>query len=741
MNAAIPLSEAEWEIEGEPETSLSTQQLKKRFRYSNRESIGVRVRLKGTRLWYQLHDIDLIRPRKIGFGRRLVSLGLRSLCLIPYAVIFFLSGLILFGIFSRDAAIYQGSVPPEEFDIAPLKGFLTWQLGVFCAILFVAGILARKVQTTQVPWVVFIRHEFLLYLSAIALAASLVGYFNAAIYLVAAPWKLDTVDAMWWLKVTLNTAAGSLFWCLFQRFRISQTGVNLPEWLHLEHSDLRIDAAKGRSWVLANFLKRWPGVVFFMLIPGWFKLVKDISPEATMSVAFMFVGIAALLFSLIVNQLTAFAGRLESLTPFEVLRKDPRPPVTYLRNFKADSTTAHPFGTARRELILRDICFESIGPFIAVGKPGEMIPGLGAPRIYIQSQDRKAWQSVVGKLIDESNLVFFSAELPELKSDTPPKGLTWELGQVLKEENVNKLVLAVGTHDFEARYQQFRRCFNEMFGGLLPENPPRGALIVMRDGKPCVLRGRYSMINFFAKVLGAGEGTEIFADQLYASGNISGYTYDHKGTKKTLARPNFALLFSATVIATFAATLSSVTNPYFAMIVMSAILAVIWSRRLRRTIAEYGVPLKQWRAVTENGVLDETPRDEHELIKRGQLFIIAASLVLGFIMCWAVHSDSSAPESAFLGVGTENQNGNLVVTDVAPNSSADQAGLMPGIQIISIDGHSVADQQQLSALIKSKSPGDSCVIKIVKDSKEETLNVVLGETPEIPISFPDSSSP
>ena len=92
----------------------------------------------------------------------------------------------------------------------------------------------------------------------------------------------------------------------------------------------------------------------------------------------------------------------------KILSKDPRPPVLYLRPFVQDndyefSGFLQIFGVGGKtdEQKISDV-MSDIGPFIAVGRPGEKFASLGAYRMYV---DDAKWQETVGDLIKRSRLI------------------------------------------------------------------------------------------------------------------------------------------------------------------------------------------------------------------------------------------------------------------------------------------------------------------------------------------------
>ncbi len=107
---------------------------------------------------------------------------------------------------------------------------------------------------------------------------------------------------------------------------------------------------------------------------------------------------------------------------------DTRAPVLYLRTFSDDGKLAespelariNPLAVSTREENLVE-ALQGIGPVIAIGRPGEPLPPLGAERIYI---DDNAWQQKVIDLMQNAKLVVLMLG--------KGGGLWWEIEQAFR---------------------------------------------------------------------------------------------------------------------------------------------------------------------------------------------------------------------------------------------------------------------------------------------------------------------
>lgn len=152
-------------------------------------------------------------------------------------------------------------------------------------------------------------------------------------------------------------------------------------------------------------------------------------------------------------------------TADELLAVDARPPVLFLRSFKDDPVGAavpeSPYGAAfaviaTEEQQIAEV-FSEIGPVIAIGKPGERLPELGAARLYVPHDQ---WQHKVSELMAQSRLVLFRA------SDT--QGFHWEVehgGQRLPPEKIVFLIPA------QSNYRVFCRAAERLLPVRFPEEP------------------------------------------------------------------------------------------------------------------------------------------------------------------------------------------------------------------------------------------------------------------------------
>ncbi|TQF01178.1 hypothetical protein E6W39_01680 [Kitasatospora acidiphila] len=142
------------------------------------------------------------------------------------------------------------------------------------------------------------------------------------------------------------------------------------------------------------------------------------------------------------------------------MARDSRPPVLYLRAFAADAVAARPgrvrAAIARTEEEQLGRAFAVIGPFVAVGRPGETLPPAGAARLYMPDS---GWDQAVLELVREAGLILVGA------GTTP--GVRWEIEQVTAMVPPEKIVIVVPFGKRE--YEEFRSIAGGYFPRGLPE--------------------------------------------------------------------------------------------------------------------------------------------------------------------------------------------------------------------------------------------------------------------------------
>ena len=176
------------------------------------------------------------------------------------------------------------------------------------------------------------------------------------------------------------------------------------------------------------------------------------------------------------NALWTRGKKVLARTADEVLLHDTRPPVVYLRSFQDDLITKEvvsppgfgglrSWGFTEEEQLAKVL--SKIGPLIALGRPGDDRPNLGAARTYVSDEQ---WRQTITDYMSEARVVVLRVGAT--------KGLWWELQQAVTRLSPEQLVFLVP--DDQKAYQAFRLQANAYLPKPLPEHvrpesrPPRG---------------------------------------------------------------------------------------------------------------------------------------------------------------------------------------------------------------------------------------------------------------------------
>jgi membrane protease YdiL (CAAX protease family) len=96
------------------------------------------------------------------------------------------------------------------------------------------------------------------------------------------------------------------------------------------------------------------------------------------------------------------------------------------------------------------------------------------------------------------------------------------------------------------------------------------------------------------------------------------------------------------------------------------------------------------------------------------------------LMALSIAADAAAPR---LGVFGEPRGAGVASTYIAPDSSADRAGLRVGDVVTAIDGIPIPDMRRMTQIIRSKQVGDKITIEFSRDEKTEQIVVELAPLP------------
>ena len=177
------------------------------------------------------------------------------------------------------------------------------------------------------------------------------------------------------------------------------------------------------------------------------------------------------------------ARRHHAKSPKDALSDHERPLVVYLRSFVQDGMRQelrksdqflHPVqyrvSQTVEERLVKHI--GTLGPVVAIGRPKERLPLIGAARLYVDDAD---WQNVVDDLLRRARLVLIQA------GESP--GLQWELNKAVERLNPEQLLiflpsqLSVNKPNRQNAYLRFRGWASHYFPLELPETAQDAILI------------------------------------------------------------------------------------------------------------------------------------------------------------------------------------------------------------------------------------------------------------------------
>ena len=182
--------------------------------------------------------------------------------------------------------------------------------------------------------------------------------------------------------------------------------------------------------------------------------------------------------------------KLAAVDAAALMEEDTRAPVLYLRSFGDDGegVMGH---TSRAQGFLAPTVEEKLAaamrhvrPFVAIGRPGEALPELGAARMYVSDE---RWQDEIIALMERARIVLLRI------GDTP--GFWWEVRQVMERVEMARVVFFFppGTDHL---YPRFRQMAGEQIGALLPEDIGAAQFLYLdTDGTPHFVEPRFSGVN------------------------------------------------------------------------------------------------------------------------------------------------------------------------------------------------------------------------------------------------------
>jgi hypothetical protein len=211
----------------------------------------------------------------------------------------------------------------------------------------------------------------------------------------------------------------------------------------------------GFTWELFFIALAW-AIAFATtpLVLLWLMRGADLSSLFWMAF-FGYFGITYKLTEWLSNKYRA-RQRKTLLSAQDLLSRDTRRHVLYLRSFKDDETTSRLLNLSTEEQELATVMLE-IGPFIAFGEPGEQSPDPGAARMYVEEE---RWKNMIINLMSNARLVV--ARIGNTDS------FLWEMVTAVSLVKPERLLLLLP--EDKNVYEEFRRSAWEVFPCQLPDH-------------------------------------------------------------------------------------------------------------------------------------------------------------------------------------------------------------------------------------------------------------------------------
>src|SRR5574339_970358 len=129
-------------------------------------------------------------------------------------------------------------------------------------------------------------------------------------------------------------------------------------------------------------------------------------PSALWGIGLVLFAASLVLSGLLAQRIDARGRRLRQRDALSVIAEDPRPPVLFLRSFDDDDVHDLTSRTGRVGLHRTEdnLChaLRRLGPVVAIGRPGERLPEVGAARLYVSD---RTWQDAVRFFLEKARAV------------------------------------------------------------------------------------------------------------------------------------------------------------------------------------------------------------------------------------------------------------------------------------------------------------------------------------------------
>jgi serine protease Do/serine protease DegQ len=109
--------------------------------------------------------------------------------------------------------------------------------------------------------------------------------------------------------------------------------------------------------------------------------------------------------------------------------------------------------------------------------------------------------------------------------------------------------------------------------------------------------------------------------------------------------------------------------------------------------------------------------------------VLSGTVARGYL---GIRSPDSVTPDVAEQLGLPKDTKGVLITDIDPGSPAEKAGVKRTDVILGVDGHPVSSHEDLRLRISQMVPGSVAKLKIIRDSKEKSIDVTLGSLNENP---------
>lgn len=211
-------------------------------------------------------------------------------------------------------------------------------------------------------------------------------------------------------------------------------------------------------------------------------------------IAFGFIALSAWSYRRAKRHLSASASELRA--------RDTRPPILLLRSFGDDMigiVQEYRLSIFRRpshtfEEILTEHLWDH-GPVVAIGRPGEAIPPLGAARDYVDNED---WQARIEELSSSSSMLLVILGRTE--------GVLWEIRRIVASGLLTRTVVVfppVQGDELQSRWKKISGEFGPTTSSEVIPVDTTLLLLPSENGEPLLMTGKRRRSHYYREALNA----------------------------------------------------------------------------------------------------------------------------------------------------------------------------------------------------------------------------------------------